>query len=290
MDDSSQAVPGEEHPTPATSEVAVRETYAEVAGPSSAVIPQRRSPVIEMEERARTGVLASVSAKGARAVSMAAFDITLELGAALDRSLRGITTRLPAPHQAPAPSFVSLAALVQVRQQRQQLYGYTPAPSTSLDLAAGFTDARLTVRFVDFAAQWRPDGDYQVYLGGSIRVAIRLRIYADERTRPAARHACLALLMNHELLHLRDDIEIATGWLAAALERDAFVRGALTVGNRVRADRFASDIEGSGDGAGSYLERRIIQNVFLPEEFRRAAALHASHDIQRLSECLAARP
>lgn len=221
-------------------------------------------------------------------MSMASFDVTIELDPPAGHSIRGITTRLPAPHQTPAPAFVSLADLVRVRQERQRLYGYTPPASSALDIAAGFTDARFSVRFVDFATQWRRDGDYQVYLGGTVRLAFRLRIYADERTRPAARHACLALLMNHELLHLRDDIEIATGWLGAALERDPFVRGALTVGSRVRVDRFTPDIQGAGDGAGSYLERRIIQSVYLPEEFRRAAALHAArpHDIQRLSDCL----
>lgn len=164
-------------------------------------------------------------------MALATFEIAVDLSGTtpLDASLRpSITTHLAPPRQPFQPDFRSLAQIADIKMERQRTYDYRPA-GDGLDIAAGFTDTRLTVRFVNSAAQWTRDGDFYVYSGGTVRVIMQIRIYADQRTRDAAHRRCLILLMNHELLHVRDEIDIANNWLRTAIEGDAFVSGALTV-------------------------------------------------------------
>lgn len=225
-------------------------------------------------------------------MALATFNVSIDLSgnAPLDPSLRRVvTTVLPTGYVAFQPEFYSLAQIVDVKMQRQRLYNYQPAGS-GLDLAAGFTDTRVSVQFVNCPAQWRREQDSMVYLGGTVDVTIRVRIVADERTSSrGTRHRCFALLYNHELLHVRDEIDIAANWLRAQIEADAFVRQALTVGNRMPVRQFEENIRPSANGSGSYLESRIIREVYLPESSRRSLALHQSRprDTSQLSACLA---
>lgn len=221
---------------------------------------------------------------------IATFDIAVDLSSnrPVDVSmLHQVTTRLPSGYTPFQPEFRSLAQIADIKLDRQRTYAYRPA-GDGLDIAAGFTDARLSVRFVNTASQWRRDGDFMVYLGGTVRITMQIRVYADERTQNGARRRCLPLLYNHELMHVRDEIDIATNWLRSAIENDAFVRGALTVGNRMNASQFDTNVRPGADGAGSYLETRIIQQVYLSESSARSAALHSSRpdDTRQLSACL----
>ena len=195
---------------------------------------------------------------------------------------------VPAGVEARQPFYASLAGIVQVRQARQRRFGYQEDGGLG-GIAAGFTDTDLTVAFADFARSWQRDGEVWKFLGGALVLTLAVGVHIDERTRQAGRRRCLEMILEHELLHVRDEIDIVTNWLPAAALADSFVRASLTAAARVPAAHFDAWIRGSGDGGGSDLERRLQRELYIAESGTRAATLHRQRpkDTQRITACLA---
>ena len=192
---------------------------------------------------------------------------------------------VPAGVEARQPFYASLAGIVQVRQARQRRFAYQ---DTGLGgIAAGFTDTDLAVAFADFDKSWQRDGEIWKFLGGELVLTLSIGVHIDERTKQ--RRRCMELILEHELLHVRDEIDIVTNWLPAAALADSFVRASLTAAARVPAAHFDAWIRGSGDGGGSDLERRLQRELYIAESGTRAATLHRQRpkDTQRITACLA---
>lgn len=202
------------------------------------------------------------------------------------------TPRPVAPAGVPArlPFFGSLAALVDVQIARQRRFGY-PSSATLGGFAAGYTDTDLTIDFADFANQWRCDAGFWTFRGGDIALTLSLGVHADERTQPAGKRRCLAMILEHEWIHVQDEIDIVTNWLPGEALADAFVRANVSAQARIPANDFDDRIRGTGNGRGSALERRLQRELYLHESSRRAAAVHSRRprDGDRIRQCISGR-
>lgn len=198
---------------------------------------------------------------------------------------RGVT--VPAGVEARAPIFRTLAQIVLVQQDRGRRFNYPNAGDLS-HFAVGYTDTNLAVTFADLAGSWRLDGDIWRFCGGEIVLTCTIGVYVDERAKPRARRRCLEMILTHELLHVRDEIDIVTNWLPRAALGDAFIRSNLSPQARVPAQHFDSRIRGTGDGSGSDLEQRLQRELYIHESSDRAAALHSTRpqDMQAIGRCL----
>lgn len=194
---------------------------------------------------------------------------------------------VPAGVNARLPIFRSLAAIVHVQQARGQRFNYPHGGNLS-HFAVGFTDTDLTVSFTNLAGSWRREGDYWQFCGGEIVLTCSIGVYVDERANTAARRRCLGMILTHELLHVRDEIDIVSNWLPRQALTDAFVRANLSREARVPAVQFDTRIRGTGDGRGSDLERRLQRELYIRESSNRAAALHRTHpqDMQSIGRCM----
>jgi len=195
---------------------------------------------------------------------------------------------VPAGVEARQPFYASLAGIVQVRQARQRRFNYQQDSGLG-GIAAGFTDTDLAVAFADFARSWQRDGEVWKFLGGELVLTLSVGVHIDERTKQAGRRRCMEMILEHELLHVRDEIDIVTNWLPAAVLADSFVRASLSAAARVSAKHFDDWIRGNGDGGGSDLERRLQRELYIGESGARAAKLHQQRpkDTQRITACLA---
>lgn len=195
---------------------------------------------------------------------------------------------VPAGVEARQPFYASLAGIVGVRQARHRRFNYQQDGGLG-GIAAGFTDTDLAVAFADFDKSWQRDGEVWKFLGGELVLTLSIGVHIDERTRQPARRRCMELILEHELLHVRDEIDIVTNWLPAQALADAFVRASLSPAARVPAAHFDAWVRGDGDGRNSDLERRLQRELYIAESGARAAALHRSRpkDSQRITACLA---
>lgn len=177
------------------------------------------------------------------------------------------------------PIMVPMAEMVSLAIARRDRYGYEAR--ASLDrFPRGYTLSDLDVRFDDFDGQWRRDGSYWRYRGGTIRLRLTLAIYADERARNQPR--CLGMILSHELLHAADEVDLVERWLPS--------RAVAEVGARfgsLHDNVFQRAMRGSGDGEGSDLER-AVRNLWVRESSRRAEELHRRRpgDARRIQDCM----
>ena len=206
---------------------------------------------------------------------------------ALPAELRkGVT--VPAGVEAKAPIFSTLAGIVGIQQDRGKRFNYQSAGDLS-HFAVGYTDTDLSVSFADLSGSWRNDGEIWKFLGGEVIFTCTIGVYVDERAKPAAKRRCLEMIMTHEFLHVRDEIDIVTNWLPREVLNDAFVKANLSPDARIPAQHFDTRIRGTqGDGRGSDLERRIQRELYIYESIDRSAALHRSRpqDSKAIMECL----
>lgn len=195
----------------------------------------------------------------------------------------------PAGVEARQPFFASLSGLVLVKQARRRRFGYEGEDSLA-QFAVGYTDTDLAVSFSNFGSSWRRDGDIWRFAGGEILLTLSVGVHVDERANAAGRRRCLELILEHELLHVRDEIDIVTNWLPAQALADAFVRANVSADARIPANDFDARIRGTGDGRGSALEQRIQRQIYIFESGDRAAALHRGRpqDMRNIGRCMGA--
>jgi hypothetical protein len=198
---------------------------------------------------------------------------------------RGVA--IPAGVEARQPFFRTLAQIVQVQQARSRRFDYPQAGSLST-FAVGYTDTDLSVSFANFGRSWRSEGEFWRFTGGEVVLTCSIGVYVDERAGTAERRRCLEMILTHEFLHVRDEIDIVTNWLPREALGDAFVRSNLSPQTRIPAVHFDTRIRGSGDGRGSDLERRIQRELYIRESSDRAAALHRDRpqDMQAIGRCM----
>ena len=91
---------------------------------------------------------------------------------------------------------------------------------------AGLTVGDFSLAFEDFASQWRcvPQGAIKtwVFQGGTLFLKSVVKIYVDDRFRD--RTDLLDLIMEHEFMHVADEIEVLRTDVPARLRDDSIVR------------------------------------------------------------------
>lgn len=205
-----------------------------------------------------------------------------------DALRRGVT--IPSGVEAKAPIFRTLAEIVGIQQERARRYNYQNSADLS-HFAVGYTDTDLAVSFADITRSWRLERDFWHFTGGEIVLTCSIAVYVDERAKHAAKRRCLEMILTHEFLHVRDEIDIVTNWLPAEALNDALVRATLSPQARVPAHQFDERVRGNGDGRGSSLERRIQRELYIYESSERAAKLHRARpqDMQAIGQCMSGR-
>lgn len=181
----------------------------------------------------------------------------------------------------------TMAEMVTISIDRRNRYAYqTESNYSHFSFPAGYTRSDLAVRFENLAQQWQCRDGSWTFCGGRIRLELTLAVYADNRA--AHKPRCWAMILEHELLHAHDEIDIAKNFLPRTLSVSPIVRGFL--GQPIRDAEFNETIRGSGSGEGSLFERRIQSIVWIPESSRRAAQLHAQQpgDGPAIQQCISA--
>ncbi len=179
----------------------------------------------------------------------------------------------------------TLAEMVTISIDRRNQYAYTTESNyNGFSFPAGYTRSDLSVRFADFDRQWQCTNGQWRYLGGRIELNLSLAVYADRRAESKPR--CWAMILEHELLHARDEIEIVKNYLPNTLNNSPIVRGFLQ--QPTSAADFDRAIRGTGAGAGSEFEQRIQRIIWVPESSRRAAQLHLQRpgDGDAIRDCI----
>jgi len=179
----------------------------------------------------------------------------------------------------------TMAEMITISIDRRNRYAYqTESNYDRMSFPAGYTRSDLAVRFENFAQQWQCQDGNWTFCGGRIRLELTLAVYADNRA--AHKPRCWALILEHELLHAHDEIDIATHFLPQTLSVSPIIRGFL--GQPIRDAEFNDTIRGIGSGAGSLFERRIQRSIWIPESSRRASQLHARRpgDGPAIQQCI----
>jgi hypothetical protein len=90
---------------------------------------------------------------------------------------------------------------------------------------AGLTVGEFGLEFQDFASQWRCVSERGIktwiFQGGTVVLKSLVKIYVDDRFR--ARSDLLDVIMEHEFLHVADEIEVLRTDVPARLRQDSIV-------------------------------------------------------------------
>ena len=184
------------------------------------------------------------------------------------------------------PRFATPAELVKLAIARRQKYGYRDEQGARLATPAGYTLTDLKIRIINLRRQWRKKSTshYWQYFGGDICLELKITVFVT--TRAESRQGCIDLIMAHEMLHVADEINIATNVLPKRLPHQKYMKSYFA---SLIADRdFRRLVAGDGQGRGSQLEEDIQRIAWVPESGRMAAELHAAHPAHaaEIEECL----
>lgn len=137
------------------------------------------------------------------------------------------------------PNFVDVAEMQRLRPDRGGSAG------ENLTIVGGLVTGKPTIVFADAAKQWRKSplhpsaaqdhGPWNFeFTGGDVFLDLELSLYIAERFRYDRKDPLsvqiFARIYEHELLHVLDDIDIATRWLPPHLQSEPTVAAYLVKG------------------------------------------------------------
>ena len=203
------------------------------------------------------------------------------------------------------PHFVDTDRLI--REKSRQLPPLASGSSVQvrggLAITRGLTMAHFYLDFPDFGAQWREVNlrgltePHCQFLGGNIQVVVAIEVYVLESYRPevdSTNSAIFALVLEHELHHVRDSIDLAVSFMPARLLGDELSRRYLidrqsierrSLSYYFEGHRLPRNVETELDQPRSGLgfETLVRGSIWGPEASRRADALHAL-ELQRYAD------
>ncbi len=144
------------------------------------------------------------------------------------------------------------------------------APSRTIAVVAGLTDAEVVWRFENATQQWRrlpPEPGTPArwqFQGGVVHLELRLALYVAQGFQRSSH--ILNTIMEHELLHVADELQILSRELVPALQRNATVRRHLTEGGVMLERQYQSWV------AGGRFSRMLRDDVWAPLHNRRNRA------------------
>jgi hypothetical protein len=176
--------------------------------------------------------------------------------------------RVPPGITVHAPIFVSA-------QQMQRL-----APADTIKVVAGLTKTEFSLRFPDFVKQWRQVRSGSAarwqFQGGVVGLDAAITLYMAEGFQQDPR--IFAMIMEHELLHVRDEVDLITRYAPAEARRDQYVQRYLIDGREVDDSMFQTWFRGKG------FEQWIHDGIWAPEHNRRGRARDSGTEWDRYRE------
>lgn len=152
-------------------------------------------------------------------------------------------------------------------------------------LTFGLVTANVAVSFAEPATQW-VKGDYRGtpwwrFQGGTIYVDLRLGLYIYDHFKTKAGDDCtfkvLARLVEHELLHIADELDIVTNWFPDAVKKDASVWQYLQEGmdDSTYQKWFVSE---------PYFAKRLRNDIWNEEHIRRIEARDSAKEYDDIED------
>jgi len=204
-------------------------------------------------------------------------------------SLFGIQVPPGLSDAVPAPIYVSVEEMM--RLSRSGSSGGTTGGG--LGIVHGRVTSDFSIRFASLQEQWvpvTPDGApgratagprgpgsfaapaggarWWQFRGGDVHLELKLGLYLLEMVRPDPADdlsvQIFAVVVEHELLHVADEIDVLTRWLPSEAYRDDMVRRYLSEARPVDDSMFQHWFRGSGF-------QRWIEHTWAQEHNRRAA-------------------
>jgi|SRR5215216_3274300 len=141
-------------------------------------------------------------------------------------------------------------------------------PSKSL-VVGGYTDPKFSLRFSDFDNQWKqtqpsnPESAWE-FQGGVVFLELTITVYVNQVFQNLDK--VLVMIMEHELLHVSDEINIATQYLPTHAPKGNYVKKFLIGREKVDNRTFENWIKSKG------FENYLRDEIYVPEHNRLAEA------------------
>ena len=198
--------------------------------------------------------------------------------------LSGVASGVRVPPDLPstnarAPHFIDPTTMVSMLQSADTSHG------RGIGVVHGLTVTEFAVTFANPAQQWRqvrtsaamPFWQFQ---GGDVFFDITINVYVLEGDRPQANddlsRQLFAIIMEHELLHVLDEIDIVSRWITPEACRDDKVLEFLTNAQPVDDSMFRHWFRGSG------FSNWLKDGLWAPEHNRRKEVRDAPLEYARL--------
>lgn len=168
----------------------------------------------------------------------------------------------------PAPNFIDPTTMVSLLRSGDGGHG------PSLGVTHGLTRTEFAVTFPNPARQWRqvrtsaavPSWQFQ---GGDVFFDTTITVYVLEGDRPQTNddlsRQLFAIIMEHELLHVLDEIDIVSRWMAPEASKDDKVLKYLSNAEPVDNAMFQSWFRGNG------FSNWLKDGLWAPEHNRRGS-------------------
>jgi hypothetical protein len=182
------------------------------------------------------------------------------------------------PTSVPAPTFVDPTKMVSLLQSPDSSHG------GGLGVVHGLTVTEFAVTFPN-PAQWQqvpaktrlPSWQFH---GGDVFFDTKIAVYVLEGDRPQANddlsRQLFSIIMEHELLHVLDEIDIVSRWMASEAAKDDKVLKYLSNAEPVDNAMFENWFRGSG------FTNWIKDGLWVPEHNRRKSIRDAAHQYAAL--------
>ncbi|MEQ9409729.1 MAG: hypothetical protein RIK87_18480 [Fuerstiella sp.] len=149
--------------------------------------------------------------------------------------------------------------------------------SGQLIIVGGYTYADVTGTFPNPSRQWRRTGDEWHFQGGGVCLNMTLGIYVREEYRNTGER--FSVIMSHELLHVKDEVDILYSWLAGQIGRHALVRDCLRNRQPMSNTVYQQFVVGGGFST-------LVRNTWATEHNRRRALHDNPREYRRLQDRL----
>jgi hypothetical protein len=179
----------------------------------------------------------------------------------------------------PAPTFIDPTTMVSLLQSADSSHG------RGLGVVHGLTKTEFAVTFPNPTHQWRqirtggafPSWQFQ---GGDVFFDITIKVYVLEGDRPQPdddlSRQLFAIIMEHELLHVLDETDIVSRWMAPQAIQDDKVLRYLSNAQPVDNAMFHSWFQGNG------FSNWLKDGLWAPEHNRRKDIRDAAHQYAAL--------
>jgi len=140
------------------------------------------------------------------------------------------------------------------------------APAQTIKVIAGLTTAEFSLHFANPSLQWRQvrSGGALTrwqFQGGKVSLNVLISVYVAEGFQ--SYNQALAVILEHELLHVQDEIDIVSRFMPMAALRDQYVQRYLVEGREVDDPMYRRWFAGTG------FQEWVHDSVWVPEHNRR---------------------